>query len=239
MLIAAALTATAGAGAWSPAYGESRSVVLLELFTSQGCSSCPPADRLLAELGGQDGIVALSFHVDYWDDLGWKDPFSSERWTARQRRYAQVMGDGRVYTPQLVIQGREHVVGSDRRGAAAAIRRARAASARIGAPVTVTATARLDGEAGRVHVAALVRGKGGEVWAALVERRRETRVPRGENGGRELANDFVVRRLERVTGGKASLRVERGWRPGRLAVVVFVQASDDLGVRAATLASVD
>src|SRR5262245_58242267 len=96
-----------------------RAPVVLELFTSQGCSSCPPADELLPELAAAPGVIALAFHVDVWDDLGWKNPFSSPQWTARQESYVEKLGGG-PYTPQLVVNGRAHVVGSDRRRAKAA-----------------------------------------------------------------------------------------------------------------------
>ena len=236
--LSAAFLLLAALAACAPAYGDTRRVVLVELFTSQGCSSCPPADRALAELGREEGIVALAFHVDYWDDLGWKDPFSSEAWTARQRAYARALGEGgRIYTPQLVVNGRAHVVGSDRRGAAAAIRRAREAAART---IDLGATARLDAETGRVRVATTARGAGtGEVWAALVESGLTTAVSRGENSGKRLANDFVVRRLERVVDGEASLRVARTWRRKHLAVVVFVQDPGDLQVLAAVRTAID
>ena len=90
--------------------------VLLELFTSQGCSSCPPADRLLTRLAGDrklaGQVIPLSFHVDYWDYIGWQDPFASPRWSERQRQYGRAFHSNRVYTPQLVINGRTECVGS-------------------------------------------------------------------------------------------------------------------------------
>ncbi|MGH9465120.1 MAG: DUF1223 domain-containing protein, partial [Thermoanaerobaculia bacterium] len=106
--------------------------VLLELFTSQGCSSCPPADRLLSRLaaarGSEPVVVPLAFHVDYWNHIGWEDPFSQGRWSARQRAYALAFGRDGVYTPQLVVDGTEELVGSDERAVRRAIERAAAQS---------------------------------------------------------------------------------------------------------------
>jgi hypothetical protein len=113
---AIALGALLAAG---PAAAETRAVI--ELFTSQGCSSCPPADALLAEYADRDDVLALSFNVDYWDMLGWKDTLASHDNTERQRNYALARGDGQVYTPQAVIDGRTHVVGSNRDAIEAAL----------------------------------------------------------------------------------------------------------------------
>ena len=93
------------------AAGRSQRPVVLELFTSQGCSSCPPADALLGELAKRDEVVTLAFHVDYWDYIGWKDPFGDPLHTARQRAYAAHLGQRTIYTPQLVVDGAGHVVG--------------------------------------------------------------------------------------------------------------------------------
>ena len=96
-----------------PAQAGERPIVV-ELFTSEGCSSCPPADKLLAELANRPDILALSFHVDYWDRLGWKDPYSSHQATERQNRYATLLDLASVYTPQIVVDGKWQAVGSDR-----------------------------------------------------------------------------------------------------------------------------
>src|SRR5579863_6180669 len=108
---AALLTALAWAA--TPAGAAPRPVVV-ELFTSQGCSSCPPADALLAELAKQDGVIALGFHISYWNGLGWKDPLSSEASTDRQKAYAGRFNGGQVYTPQIVVDGTAEMIGSDR-----------------------------------------------------------------------------------------------------------------------------
>ncbi len=101
--------------------GETRPVVV-ELFTSQGCSSCPPADALLDQLSHRDGVLALGYHIDYWDNLGWKDPFSSPEATARQRAYAARFDRGQQFTPQIVVDGKEDMVGSDRDAVLAALK---------------------------------------------------------------------------------------------------------------------
>jgi hypothetical protein len=108
----------------SPATADARPVVV-ELFTSQGCSSCPPADALLGELARRGDVLALGFHISYWDGLGWRDPFSSQSSTDRQRAYARLLGTGQVYTPQMVVDGRREMVGSDRAAVLAALRDAR------------------------------------------------------------------------------------------------------------------
>ena len=211
--------------------GEKAGAVLVELFTSQGCSSCPPADRLLPLLpGAVDGVevLPLAFHDDYWDDLGWRDPFSSAAWSERQRRYAPAVSDGRVYTPQMVVQGRADLNGADRSGAIDAIRRAAepAPRGRISAVTT-------GGEHLTVTVdAALPAGKArADAWVALTESGLSTRVARGENKGLEMINDHVVRRLSAAftveagasRQGKVDLPIDPSWRRDHLDVIVFLQ----------------
>lgn len=179
---AALLVVTLGfaAAAAVPALADPRPVVV-ELFTSQGCSSCPPADALLGELAERTGVVALGFHISYWDRLGWKDPLSSPAATERQKRYARRLGDGRIYTPELIVDGTDEMVGSDRGAVMAALRRASAAQPKAAAPVTFAAdrhSVMIGGGAGK-----------GEVLLVRFVRRRTTPIGAGENDGR-VATDF-------------------------------------------------
>jgi hypothetical protein len=195
--------------------------VVVELFTSEGCSSCPPADALLAELANRPDVLALSFHVDYWDRLGWKDPSSSPEATARQEQYARLLGINSVYTPQIVVDGRREAVGSDR----AAVERALGAASREPSAVPVS----LSFNNGQVRITV---GRSGEAVNASVvligfDRRRVDTVKRGENSGRTLTHVDVVRGIEEVGRftGQASQIVSRPpWQTDRLAAIV--QASD-------------
>ena len=161
--------------------------VVVELFTSQGCNSCPPAEALLRELAEEDGILALELHIDYWDYIGWPDPFASPVMTARQRSYARDLRLRYVYTPQMVIDGRYNVVGSDRRAVRAAIEEAAADRAAI--------RVKLSGEdGGKIIIPAGQSPAGGaKVWLAVYDDHLETAVPSGENAGRTLRSRNVVR----------------------------------------------
>lgn len=160
--------------------------IVVELFTSQGCSSCPPADRFLTELARERrDLLPLAFHVTYWNGLGWADPFSSEVATRRQAAYGARFGDG-SYTPEMVVDGREGLVGSDRLRAEAAIAAAKAARA-----PTPDIAVRRDTAGIEIRVGA---GEGpGRVILVGYDRRHETAVGRGENRGRTLTESNVVR----------------------------------------------
>jgi hypothetical protein len=197
--------------------------VVLELFTSQGCSSCPPADALLSKLastGTLDGrsLAPLSFHVDYWNDLGWADPFSLPAWTERQHQYARVLKDDRVYTPELVVGGVTGVIGSNLAVVTQAIQRAPR-------PVPLGATATWSSDAVSISTTA---PHDADVWVAVWEDDTNTRVTRGENAGETLGSDRVVRRLERVaTAGQTAttaVKLDARWRAG--GAVVFAQRTD-------------
>lgn len=167
--------------------------VLVELFTSEGCSDCPPADRLLEQLDQAQPvpgaeIIVLSEHVDYWDRLGWKDPFSTHFFSERQEEYARRFGIDGPYTPQMVVDGESEFVGSDGRRAIAAIREAarnQKAAVRM---------AHVAGNTVRVEVDALPSGASG-VYLAVVEKAGASQVLRGENRGRNLHHVAIVRRI--------------------------------------------
>ena len=194
--------------------------VVVELFTSQGCSSCPPADRLLGVLAGSEpGLLALDFHVTYWDRLGWKDPFSLPAATERQDRYAALFGEREVYTPEMVVDGRAGMVGSDE----GAVRRAIASAERVMGPVVGISATRAGGMVDVVVGAGSGRG---QVVMVGFDGRHETAVGAGENNGSRLAEVDVVRSVRVVgewTGASMRLRVPA---PAGEHAALLVQSSD-------------
>jgi len=172
---------------------DERDPVVVELFTSQGCSSCPPADRFAGELAERDDVVVLSFHVDYWDYIGWEDPFATPETTNRQRAYAQSLGLGHVYTPQMVIDGRMHEVGSDRSSIEEAIRQAKAAHAEIELRLEKVGPNRF-----RLELPAADIAGSADILMVQFDYRHETQVASGENRGRAIVNYNVVRDMVRL-----------------------------------------
>ena len=168
--------------------GEPRAVI--ELFTSQGCSSCPAADKLLGELATDPSLVAVSIPIDYWDYLGWKDTLASPAHSARQRAYARVRGDRQVYTPQIVVNGLTHVLGSDR----SAVERAITVTDRNAAVMSVPVALAVGGNAVSVKVGAAKDHVGGEVWLCPLARAVPVDIGHGENHGRTVTYHNVVRR---------------------------------------------
>jgi hypothetical protein len=175
----------------------SQEVAVLELFTSQGCSSCPPADALLAALGKKPGVLALSFSVDYWDYLGWHDTLGSPANSERQREYARARGDGRVYTPQMVIDGLIHANGSNE----AAIEMAMRDAAKRLADVRVQVSMRAEDETLLVDVGAAPEDshlRSATVWLAVAKEQETVSITRGENRGRDLTYFHPVREISPI-----------------------------------------
>jgi hypothetical protein len=174
---------------------------VLELFTSQGCSSCPPADKLLGELAADPSVVALSLPIDYWDYLGWKDTLADPRHTARQRAYSRVRGDHEVYTPQIVVNGSLHALGSDRDAVERAIAKSRENPTTLVLPVKVSTA---DG-----HLAVSVpEGNNlrlpAEIWVAGLARSVTVAIKRGENKGKTITYHNVARRWLKVDDWKGT-----------------------------------
>jgi hypothetical protein len=202
--------------------------VVVELFTSQGCSSCPPADAYLRDLSkDRADVLPLAFHVTYWDRLGWKDPFSLEASTQRQDLYGRRFGDG-SYTPEIVVDGAAGMVGSRRGDVGAAIERAKRNS-RTAAAISVTK----NGQQVSIQVGA---GSGsGRILLIGFDREHTTAIGRGENGGRTLTEANIVRSIRPVgQWSGASLRINEQFPEGQDAAVVL-EAPDGQIVGAARL----
>lgn len=205
-------------------------IAVVELFTSEGCSSCPPADDVLADVGGNDDgpVFTLGFHVDYWDELGWPDRFASHEWTARQRTYARALGGSGLYTPQMIVGGVEQFTGSDRARADAAIARQLARPA-----VPVTVRARLQGDSVVVDYDVSKPPARSVIDVALVQRKVVVHIGAGENAGRDLRHTnavraFASRRLAGTTG-TVTLATPAGVGPDALEIIAYVQSDDDGG----------
>ena len=208
-----------------PAHADPRAVV--ELFTSQGCSSCPPADKIIGELAKDPSVIALSMPIDYWDYLGWKDTLADARFSARQKAYSQMRGDRDVYTPQVIVNGSVHLIGSDRAGIEGAIGDTRKNDSVMSVPVSMT----LAGKQINVSVAPSSKApfaSHGEVWICSISKAVPISIGRGENSGRQVTYYNVVRNLLKVgdwngSSGTWTVPLENISREGVDGAVVYVQ----------------
>jgi hypothetical protein len=209
-----AIAGTAAAGPW-----------VVELFTSQGCSSCPPADAYLGRLAKRPDIVALSFHVDYWDYIGWKDPFASHETTERQRAYARVLKQRYVYTPEMVVDG----IGDDAGKASAIDDLLKQAARRSPKRATPDLSRDASGNLTVKLAAHRLEDESADVLVVVYDRKLSTKVTRGENGGNTLDNFNVVRHFETIRqwdGSPALWTVPLGHpQPGQ-GIAVLVQRPD-------------
>ena len=214
----------------SCAAGEARTAepVVLELFTSQGCSSCPPADALLSELARDRSVIALAYHVDYWNHLGWRDPFSSAQWSRRQQQYAHLL-KSQVYTPQLVVNGRAQLVGSSSLHVRSEIDRQRSARKSRGS-VRIDRITRA-GNSLTIDLASTIDSKA-NVVDTLFENGIATEVKRGENANRRLVNDAIVRWQGNAATSTLTIPLDPTWK--HLGVAAFLQDPRSLEIYAAT-----
>jgi hypothetical protein len=228
-----------------------RAPVIVELFTSEGCSSCPPADALLKKLEeqqpiGKAEVIALEEHVDYWNNGGWSDPFSSVEMTYRQEQYAASFRTNGPYTPQMIVDGHAEFVGSNSRQAQQEIEEA---AGRDKAEILLTANspAAERSEQFNVRVGKLggaTAGDTAEVWMAITETRLQSSVTGGENSGENLRHAAVVRRLHKIgeakTAGEFSFagdftaKLDSNWKRENLRAVVFVQEKKSRRILGAT-----
>lgn len=229
------------AAAGSPATGKPGApFAVVELFTSQGCSSCPSADRNLSRIVADAerrglNVLALSFHVDYWNRLGWKDPYSDAAWTDRQSVYAKAFEADGLYTPQMVINGSHQFVGSDVKQSEAVIAESLAEPA-TGVALKISASTREQGGL-RVDYELKDARVGESLVVALVRDSATKDVSRGENAGRKLSHRNVVRSLERVsapgTRGTVNIKPPADFADATHRLIAFVQNTDTLEIRAA------
>ncbi|HVI45373.1 MAG TPA: DUF1223 domain-containing protein [Chitinophaga sp.] len=194
---------------------------VVELFTSEGCSSCPPADELISRLQQEDvdsQLYILAFHVDYWDHQGWKDRFSDHAWSQRQQQYAAWLRVRTIYTPQLIVNGEREQIGSDAGLVGAAINQA------LEQPVSRKLQLEADIKGQQLIVTSnLSPVPGTELLVALVQREAQSRVDAGENSGRKLAHVQIVRDLKTITGNDARFRLPRDFAPKNWELIGFVQ----------------
>ncbi|NQV80209.1 MAG: DUF1223 domain-containing protein [Alphaproteobacteria bacterium] len=229
------MAATPGAIAAEP-----KPPVVVELFTSQGCNSCPPADAYLASLKGRDNVIALSYHVNYWDYLGWRDTLASDTTTQRQRDYARTLGERTIYTPQIVVGGRYHEVGSRHTAVDRTIRKValeQDENLLVQLSEAPRGTLQITIAKGQIYHRRVV------VWLVIFDPYHEVKVERGENGGRTLGSHNVVRDMREIGEwyGKEfnfALNIDDLRTTGE-AVAVIVQEHDSghiLGAQASQLA---
>jgi hypothetical protein len=208
--------------------------VLVELFTSQGCSSCPPADQFLGELAQRKDIIALAYHVDYWDYIGWQDKFARPENTARQKDYRDALGLHTIYTPQMVVDGRYDVVGSQRSEVESSIK---SAARQQKLPIAITENG------GKLRITAppmeIDQAQPASLWLVTYSRRNETEVSSGENEGSTLVEYNIVSDLRRLggwTGNAIDMQLDLETADKNMGCAVILQVDGNgpiLGVAAA------
>jgi len=199
-------------------------MVVFELFTSQGCSSCPPADKLVGTYSSKENVIPLSFHVDYWDRLGWKDPFSAHEYSQRQYMYASAL-HSTVYTPQLVINGTVEMIGSDENKISSTLQKVSAEQPEASLAISKTET-----ESGKIDINFNIEGsiQNTVLNIAVIEKKAVTPVKAGENGGATLTDYNVVRSFETLKkfekgGNTTTINFISSIEPKNRAIVLYLQ----------------
>ncbi|NKB52285.1 MAG: DUF1223 domain-containing protein [Rhizobiaceae bacterium] len=229
LVVFATFTLTLGSSSWADrAAAADQLKAVVELFTSQGCSSCPAADKILADYAKQKDVLALSFHVDYWNYLGWKDTFSKGEFTDRQQRYAASFRRRGVYTPQAVVNGRDHAVGSRRRDIEALID----GYADDGKSMVISVNTKRDKE--KIRVTTNAESGDATLWVVYFDKQRRVKIERGENRGRTITYHNVVRdvsMLGMMKQGKidVTLPLEEMKRRGFEACAIILQQTTAIG----------
>ncbi|MAX25154.1 MAG: DUF1223 domain-containing protein [Phycisphaeraceae bacterium] len=217
------------------------SFVVVELFTSEGCSSCPPADRVLSQLRqeaakAQSPVYTLAYHVDYWDRLGWEDRFSSEQWTQRQYQYAQAMRSRQVYTPQMIINGQHAFVGSRKATAEKHITSELAKKPAVNLELGFSQQSDEAAELDTVHWQIHPLPPNAQLHLVLAEDHLKTQVRRGENSGRQLHHDGVVRNMQTIklinTQGKAMITIPQDAKRGHCRIIGLLQDQNSMRIMA-------
>jgi len=212
------------------------SFAVLELFTSEGCSSCPPADRLLSQFTSlSPNVIPLSFHVDYWDRLGWKDRFSNSQFTDRQRLYGQHFRLQSIYTPQLIINGGVELVGSNKTAAETDIKKSLSEK-----PTIAITLDDVQKDKGKVSVECHLQGewKNCDLLAAIVQKHAETNVKAGENHGAKLSHTNVVRTFIGLPASekiKFEIEVPDDIATGNWQLILYAQQRDNLRITGAAV----
>lgn len=215
-----------------------KNIAVLELFTSQGCSSCPPADRLMGSFTSKENVIVLSFHVDYWNRMGWKDPYSSKEYTKRQYEYASAL-HADVYTPQLIVNGEHEMIGSDANKISDAVNKVFTEQPNATLSIKTVKT-----ENGKADISFDVSGNiaNSVLNVALVEKKTVTSVNAGENGGATLTSYNVVRSFKTINkfdDGNNATTIDMPSSPdlNNLSVVLYLQQKKSNKIYAANQAN--
>ena len=215
----------------------SKSIAVLELFTSQGCSSCPPADALLAEYAAahNERVIPLSFHVDYWNRLGWADPFSNKAYSERQQWYSQHLPKGSVYTPQLIVNGRGEAVGNNRTTVKNLVQDALSSDRQA---IILLGDVSIDKNTVSFHYTSSNTNMNDVLNIALVQKQATTHIKAGENEGVTITNHNIVRAFATQSisnEGAGSVTIPAAFKVSEYALVLYVQNKNDLSITAATM----